>query len=197
MTTIFRNGQPIVGVGLNFQAGWRPAPPRVGVVRRPSPPAIHAHETAALRAWRPEWGNRPVGFGAVRWRPEWGARPVWFGARQWRYEWGAQPPWWNVHINVQQDDPQLSVPDDAPPDPSTNGAAPTPSPAASPTSSGAVPASAPSTAAATAPDAGAGPAAVDTTKPGLSTLAKIGIAGGAVVVVGGTIAAIIAASSKK
>ena len=44
----------------------------------------------------------------------------------------------------------------------------------------------------------ASPSAGDTsTKPGLSTLAKVGIAAGGVVIVGGTIAAILSASGKK
>jgi hypothetical protein len=174
-----RNGRPLsagpFGVGVPAPpVERRPAPP----VRRPAPPARARHDAILARVWRPEWGTRPPpGFGAARWRPEWGTRPAWFGARQWRREWGAQPAWWGAHLAVaEQDDDSY---DDA--DSSVAPTAPSPAAAASPN-------------APTAPD-GAGPAAATappvTEKPrGLSTLAKVGIGAGIVVVVG-AIAAIV------
>src|SRR5271166_1989286 len=163
-------GSPsVAGVGA-FPIIRRPAPPLSPTARRPAPPPpparVAAHQAVVARAWRPEWGNRPTGFGAAQWRPEWGSRPAWFGARRWRDEWGAQPAWWDTHLTVQQDDPQPPTPSDASPDPSTS----TP------------PSGAPSSPTAAAPGAGpatASPSAGDSsTKPGLSTLAKVGIAAG-------------------
>ena len=199
MSEIFRNGRPVVGVGDRFQDNRRPAPPTFPPIRRPAPPrpvspAIRAHETVIARAWRPEWGGRPVGFGAARWRPKWGARPAWFGARQWRREWGAPPAWWGAHITVQQDAPPDDQDDDTQSPAPSDAATPAPSTPSTPSSDApAPPSTLPTTA---APDAGPAPDGHHA-KRGLSTLAKVGIAAGGVVVVGGTIAAIVAASGKK
>jgi hypothetical protein len=135
-----------------------------------------ARETAVARAWRPEWGSRPRGFGATEWRPEWGARPAWFGTRRWRGEWGPQPAWWEANLSVQQ-----SVPDDGD-DSQADASGSAPADSAAPTDSAAA-------------AADAGPPA--DTKPGLSTLAKVGIGAAAVAVVGGTVAVLSSTKGKK
>lgn len=153
---------------------------------------LAAREKVIAHAWRPEWGTRPAGFGATRWLPAWGRRPAWFGARQWNRQWGAQPAWWTAHINVLQVAPPEQ--DDAgggdAPAASNGKAAPSSDPSASSDTA----------AASAAPDAGADPSAAvqpaGDAKPGMSTLAKVGIGVGVVAAVGGTIA-IIKASGKK
>lgn len=162
-----------------------PPPPRTAAIQRERAAAraraVRAHETALARAWRPQWGQRPVGFGAAQWRREWGARPAWFGARQWRREWGAEPAWWGAHLTVQQTEPP---PDDS--QPAGDGSS---APANGTPASATAPDQAPIT-----PDASA-PIASDV-KPGLSTAAKVGIGVG-VLAVGGGIVAVVRASGKK
>jgi hypothetical protein len=175
---VVKNGRPVL-----FGMGEVHEPVRVRKPVRHSTIIRKAREAAIARVWRPEWGNRPTGFGAARWRPEWGRRPVWFGAPQWNGAWGAQPAWWFAHQTAQTL-PQPDEPDDSQP---SNGSQPdgTPTPSGSSSDTSAAAAAAPGAEPATAPAGG------------MSTLAKIGIAAGAVAVVGGTIAVIKAASSKK
>ena len=165
-------------------------------VRRPAVSAairLAAREKVIAHAWRPEWGTRPAGFGATRWLPAWGRQPAWFGARQWNRQWGAQPAWWTAHLNVQQVAPPEQ--DGAPSSGGGGGGK-----GGDPSSSGDPSAPPDTSAASAAPDAGADPSAAvqpaGDAKPGMSTLAKVGIGVGVVAAVGGTIA-VIKASGKK